>query len=365
MPTSKICLDGQPLLPENSARMTSAEPGAFLSCQGISKSWKGRPCLQDINLRVKKNERLAILGTSGAGKTTLLRVIAGLEDAEGVVLLEGRPVPEYSRMDSPVGMVFQRPAVYPHLSVSENLSFPLERRRKSKAEIAERTQHLAELLHLTELMDRPASLLSGGEMQRVAIGRALAHPPRILLLDEPFANLHQALRWRMVDYVRGLHEEYSLTTILVTHEPADAMYFANRIAVMGQGRILQLDTVPEVLAAPATLEIAQLLFDPPLNFLKLAPASPGREMVAAWTPADTSVKEPGREDDSETLLLTGNVRDAGHLYEQMLISVSVNGAIIRALVPTGSCPAPGTQVALSVKRSRLHLFDGATGRRVN
>src|SRR5277367_1894717 len=196
--------------------MSRAEPDAFLSCEGISKTWKGRPCLEDINLGVSRNERLAIVGAGGAGKTTLLRVIAGLENAEGAVLLEGRPLPEYSRMESPVGMVFQRPAVYPHLSVRQNLSFPLEQRRKSKSEIAERTWHLAELLHLTALLDRPASQLSGGEMQRVAIGRALAHPPKILLLDEPFANLHQALRWRMVDYVRGLHREFSLTTILVT-----------------------------------------------------------------------------------------------------------------------------------------------------
>ncbi len=354
-----------PALPEDFARMTSTESDAFLSCQGISKSWKGRAFLQDINLSVRKNERLAIVGASGAGKTTLLRIMAGLEDASGIILLDGRPLPAYSRMESPVGMVFQRPAVYPHLTVRENLSFPLEQRKKSKSEIEERTRHLAELLHLTALLDRPASLLSGGEMQRVAIGRALAHPPKVLLLDEPFANLHQSLRWRMVDYIRGLHREYSLTTVLVTHEPGDAMYFADRIAVMGNGKILQLGDVAEVVRAPASLEIAQLLFDPPPNIFQIPASANAPQTTAVWRPTDTKIDPTGNGVTiADDLVLSGTVHDQGHYNDQTLLSVKIGDAIIRALVPHNDCPAMGTKVELRVEKSSLHLFETGTGRRL-
>lgn len=331
--------------------MNDVAKDSYLLCEGISKMWKDRHSLRDVYLSVRQNERLAIVGENGAGKTTLLRILAGLETASGRILLEGRAIPEYSNKESPIGMVFQQPVIYPHLSVSQNLSFPLERRKKSRQEIEARIGRLADLLDLRKLMDLPAGRLSAGEMQRVSIGRVLAHPPKVLLLDEPFANLHRALRWRMIDYLRELHREFSLTTILVTHEPQDAMYFADRIAVMSGGRILQLGTVEEVVRAPGSLEVAQLLFDPPPNAMPWE-----QSKVMAWLPADMQISSPSAALIGEYIHFKGVVRDKGHYDGQILLSVDVKNVVVRVLTPRENCPEVGECVELQAKKSKIWFF---------
>lgn len=345
--------------------MSNALPSAFLDCGQLTLSRNGYRILEEVSLQASKGERLAIIGVSGAGKTTLLRVLAGMERATGIVLLDGKPVPDYARGDNPVGMVFQRPVVYPHLSVRENLALPLATRSQSKSQIEARTAHLAEVLHLTGLMNRRASLLSGGEMQRVAIGRALAYPPKLLLLDEPFANLHQTLRWRMMDYIRQLQREHSLTTILVTHEPQDAMYFAERLAVLSGGRILQIGSVAEVTEAPAALEVAQLLFDPPPNVLGFKRPGQTADVLTAWKPEDTELNPASDGAQPDVLILTGVITDYGRYYDQTLVSVRVDEAIIRVFASRDRRLAIGQELALTVPRSKLYLFDKQTGRRLN
>jgi len=331
--------------------MTDAVNNSYLLCEGISKAWKDRHSLRNVHLSVNQNERLAVVGENGAGKTTLLRVLAGLEKASGRILLQGRAIPEYSDKESPIGIVFQQPVIYPHLSVQQNLSFPLERRKKSRQEIEARIGRVADLLDLSKLMNLPAGRLSAGEMQHVSIGRVLAHPPKVLLLDEPFANLHRALRWRMIDYLRELHREFSLTTILVTHEPQDAMYFADRIAVMSDGRILQLGSVEEVIRAPASLEVAQLLFDPPPNVMPWEQST-----VMAWRPADTKINQPSPTIASQTVCLKGEVRNRGHYEDQILLSIGIADVVVRALVRGENCPKVGEIVELQVEKSKTWLF---------
>jgi len=231
--------------------------------RNVSKSFGHHPVCRDVNLAVSEGDFVTLLGSSGCGKTTTLNMIAGLEDATaGDILMNGKRVNELSPVQRDVAMVFQNYALYPHMTVGQNIAFTLKMRRLSAAEIRARVEKVARSLELSALLDRLPAQLSGGQQQRVAIGRALVREPRIFLFDEPFSNLDAGLRVRMRAEVKELHQRLGVTSIFVTHDQEEAMSISDRIAVMNQGRVEQFGTPEEIYNRPNNRYVAAFIGNP-------------------------------------------------------------------------------------------------------
>ena len=240
--------------------------------RGIAKRFPGVTALRDVSLSIEDGEFFVLLGPTGAGKTTTLRVIAGLEHQdEGSVLFDGRPVDSTPPAERDVAFVFQQYSLYPTMTVFDNLAFPLRaplRRRLAKDEIRRRVQDAAEKLRIGHLLDRKTAHLSGGEMQRVAIGRAIVRDPRIFLMDEPLSNLDAKLREDMRIELQHVQKTQGSTTLFVTHDQIEALTMADRIAVLNRGRVIQIGTPEDIYDRPATTFVAQLVGTPRINLHK-------------------------------------------------------------------------------------------------
>lgn len=234
----------------------------------ISKQFPGVTALDDISFDVKDGEFFVLLGPTGAGKTTTLRVIAGLEHQEsGSVLFDGEAVDNLTPSDRDIALVFQQYSLYPTMSVYDNLAFPLRSplRRKSAEEIRKKVEDTAEKLRISHLLKRKTAHLSGGEMQRVSIGRAIVRSPRVFLMDEPLSNLDAKLREALRIELQHLQKTQGSTTLFVTHDQIEALTMADRIAVLNEGRIIQIGTPEDIYDRPATTFIAQLVGSPRIN----------------------------------------------------------------------------------------------------
>jgi multiple sugar transport system ATP-binding protein len=241
---------------------------ARVSIRGLRKSFGRTEVLQGIDLDVPEGEFCVLVGPSGCGKSTLLRSIAGLEDTDsGTISIDGRPVDGLRPRDRDVAMVFQNYALYPHLSVFENIAFGLRARRTPEAEVRERVARAARMLGVDQLLDRTPRQLSGGQRQRVAIGRAVVRDARLFLFDEPLSNLDAQLRDGMRAEIKRLHQEIGKTTIYVTHDQIEAMTLADRIVLMRDGRIEQQGAPLDLFERPATRFVAGFLGSPSMNFL--------------------------------------------------------------------------------------------------
>jgi multiple sugar transport system ATP-binding protein len=239
-----------------------------LSIRGLRKSFGKTEVLQGIDLDVPEGEFCVLVGPSGCGKSTLLRSIAGLEDTDaGTISIDGQPVDGLRPRDRDVAMVFQNYALYPHLSVFENIAFGLRARRTPDAEVRERVARAAGMLGIGQFLDRTPRQLSGGQRQRVAIGRAVVRDARLFLFDEPLSNLDAQLRDGMRAEIKRLHQEIGKTTIYVTHDQIEAMTLADRIVLMREGRIEQQGAPLELFERPATRFVAGFLGSPAMNFL--------------------------------------------------------------------------------------------------
>ncbi|OCJ14424.1 ABC transporter ATP-binding protein [Rhizobium sp. AC44/96] len=246
--------------------------------------------LRDITLSIGSGEFIVLLGPSGCGKSTLLSAIAGLDDLQGgQVLFEGTDVTKREPSDRNIGMVFQSYALYPTMTVRQNLSFGLEVARTDRSEIAERVKWAAQILQLTALLDRKPAQLSGGQRQRVAIGRALVRRSNLFLFDEPLSNLDAKLRTEMRVEIKALHEKLGATFIYVTHDQIEAMTLASRIAVMRSGVIEQFDAPEELYNKPATLFVADFLGSPPMNQIKGEIGLEGGDVFFEYNGLRTSV----------------------------------------------------------------------------
>ncbi|MBM3836740.1 MAG: ABC transporter ATP-binding protein [Verrucomicrobia bacterium] len=227
------------------------------------------PALKDLSLYVEDKELLVLVGPSGCGKTTLLRTIAGLEEpTRGGISIDGQMINRVPAKDRDVAMVFQNYALYPHMTVFENMAFGLKLRKYAKPEIEARVAETAALLGLQRCLDRRPGALSGGERQRVALGRAIVHKPKVFLLDEPLSNLDAALRAQMRVELARLHTRLGVTMIYVTHDQVEAMTLGHRIAVLNEGRIQQVAEPLELYRRPGNLFVAGFIGSPPMNFIR-------------------------------------------------------------------------------------------------
>ena len=225
--------------------------------------------MKDLSLEIAEAELLVLVGPSGCGKTTALRMIAGLEDIiAGDLYIGGRRMNDVPERDRDIAMVFQSYALYPHMTVAQNIGFSLKLQRRPRTEIKERVQETARLLGLEQLLDRRPKQLSGGQRQRVAMGRAIIRQPQVFLMDEPLSNLDAQLRVQMRGEIEALQKRLGVTTVYVTHDQVEAMTMGDRVAVLRAGVLQQVDTPPNIYDRPANLFVAGFIGSPPMNLAR-------------------------------------------------------------------------------------------------
>ncbi|TCN39145.1 multiple sugar transport system ATP-binding protein [Kribbella orskensis] len=337
----------------------------------------GVRAVDGLDLSVADGEFFALLGPSGCGKTTLLRTIAGLEPAsEGTVRIDSADVTRLEPGKRGVAMVFQDYALFPHMTVSENITYPLKVRRVAPATrtaVAERTSGE---LSLQGLLERRPGQLSGGQQQRVALARAIASKGKVLLLDEPLSNLDARLRLEARTFLKKLQKDLGITTVFVTHDQAEALALADRIAVMQSGKLRQLGSPREVFARPANTFVANFIGSTPMNLLTGTVASGGSVSIAGGSlPAATGSVPVGAEvtvgvrpeyltlsiGDVSGPSIRGSVVVAENLGTQSLVSVECDGTLIGVTVPEEHEPDPGATVVLTASESRVLLYDKESG----
>ena len=315
-----------------------------------------RPSVDQLNLEIADGEFLVLVGPSGCGKSTSLRMLAGLEDVNsGRILIGDKDVTDVQPKDRDIAMVFQNYALYPHMSVHDNMGFALKIAGTPKAEIDKRVKEAAKILGLTEYLDRKPKALSGGQRQRVAMGRAIVRQPKVFLFDEPLSNLDAKLRAQTRLEIEKLHRELGITSLFVTHDQVEAMTLAQRMIVMNAGRMEQFGTPEEVYHHPASTFVASFIGSPPMNLLKSAEGIPeGR--ILGIRPEHLRLHPDGWEMRVETVEMLGAERLIyGHLGGEWTI-LRMN--------ETDAPPAVGDAIRLAPLEDRLHWFDAATGKRV-
>jgi len=240
-----------------------------LSIRNLTKRYGNLTALENFSLEIDSGEFMVLLGPSGCGKTTVLRCIAGLTDIiSGEIFIGDELVNKLPPKDRDVAMVFQNYSLYPHMSVYDNIAFPLKMRKTGKNQINDRVQEIASLLNINSLLKRRPKEISGGQMQRVALGRALVREPKIFLMDEPLSNLDAKLRTEMRIEIKKLQKKVSITTLYITHDQAEAMSMADNVAIMEAGKMLQLGPPQKVYNEPANQFVGSFIGNPPMNFLK-------------------------------------------------------------------------------------------------
>ncbi len=266
---------------------------AEIILRDIEKNFGSAYVIRKLNLTIKDREFVVLLGPSGCGKTTTLRAIAGLEEIDtGDILIDGKPVQNLEAGDRDIAFVFQLFALYPHLTAYENIAFPLRATNESKADVDRKVRDVARSLQIEHLLDKRPSSLAGGDMQRVAIGRALVRRPKAMLMDEPMGALDAKLREEMRTELKRLHLENEATTVYVTHDQVEAMSMADRIAIMNEGILQQVGTPDEVYHDPANLFVAQFVGSPVMNILQASVQPDGDFARVSFDLADVGFTYP-------------------------------------------------------------------------
>jgi multiple sugar transport system ATP-binding protein len=347
-----------------------------VSLQGIRKRYGPTEVIRGIDLEVHDGEFLVFVGPSGCGKSTMLRMIAGLEDiTEGELRIDGLRANEARPADRGAAMVFQSYALYPHMTVAENMGFALKMAGVARAQRDERVRRAAESLHITELLERYPKALSGGQRQRVAIGRAIVREPKVFLFDEPLSNLDAALRVNMRIELSRLHKQLGNTMIYVTHDQVEAMTMGTRIAVFNKGRIEQLGTPLELYNRPANTFVAGFLGAPRINLIDRPSAAAPPAHRALWdalTAGASAAQTAGlRAEHLRLIAATAGVPAqvvlAEHLGDSAIVYLRVDGIdeMLHARVDAAHGPLePGMSVGLLADADWALCFD-ATGRRLS
>nr|WP_199067878.1 sn-glycerol-3-phosphate import ATP-binding protein UgpC [Chromobacterium sp. ASV5] len=355
---------------------------AKLSLRSIRKQYPGgeRRVLEDISVEIADGEFVVIVGPSGCGKSTLLRMVAGLESAEeGEIRIGERLVNQLEPKDRDIAMVFQNYALYPHMTVGQNMGYALKLRGLSRAQIAARVDKAAAILELSPLLGRLPRELSGGQRQRVAMGRAIVREPAVFLFDEPLSNLDAKLRGQMRLEIQRLHRRLATTSLYVTHDQVEAMTLADRVIVLNQGRIEQIGAPDDIYDRPASVFVAGFIGSPGMNLWPGEADALGRR-VRLEGGVTLELGEPRPELASRRLIVGARPEHLkpggdGEALSLLVDSVEMLGADnyaygrigahqAAARLPHGQRPAPGGTLRLTLSASALHFFDPATQRRI-
>jgi len=356
-----------------------------IELRGVEKYFGDVQVIKNLNLTIEHNEFIVMLGQSGCGKTTTLRAIAGLESIDaGEILIDGEAVQDRKAADRDIAFVFQSFSLYPHMTVYENIAFPLRATRESKSDIDSNVRRVADILQISPLLSRRPSALSGGDMQRVAIGRALVRSPKALLMDEPIGALDAKLREEMRAELKRLHVRQGSTSIYVTHDQVEAMSLADRIVIMHEGVLQQVGTPDEVYGAPANLFVAQFVGSPVMNVVDVlvTRAGDGAEVRMDGAPAPFLFpgglldRIDGREDGlalgirPEGVEVSREARDGwlpleARIIEPLgshdIVDLSIGEQFLRARVRSGFVPRPGEIVHVRIDPAQAHFFDNKSG----
>jgi multiple sugar transport system ATP-binding protein len=363
---------------------------AEVKLRKVVKRFDEVEAVRGVDLDIADHEFVVLVGPSGCGKSTTLRMIAGLEDiSDGEILIGGDVVNDVPPKDRDIAMVFQNYALYPHMTVSQNMSFGLRLKRYPKAEIKKRVDEAARILDIAELLGRKPKQLSGGQRQRVAMGRAIVRNPKVFLFDEPLSNLDAKLRVAMRTEIKKVHQQVRTTTVYVTHDQVEAMTLADRVVVMNNGSIEQVGTPQQLYHAPATRFVAGFIGSPAMNFIpcrleELAGALNIRltESLAFPVPEAKAARYRSRSANGSVLLglRPEHITEAhGHLepgavpFEarldvtepmgmETLVYFGVNGTQVCGRVNPNSGAREGAPLRLAADLNNMHLIDAATGR---
>jgi len=358
---------------------------ATVTFDHVYKRFGDVTAVADLNLEIGDGEFMVLVGPSGCGKTTSLRMIAGLEEiSEGTLRIGDRIVNDVAPKDRDIAMVFQSYALYPHMTVRDNLAFGLKLRKVPKQEIERRLKEAAGILQLERLLDRKPKELSGGQRQRVALGRAIVREPAVFLMDEPLSNLDAKLRVQTRAEIARLHQRLNVTTVYVTHDQTEAMTMGQRIAVMSEGLLQQVGTPQQLYDNPVNRFVAGFIGSPAMNFAELTldgagdaaalkdggftfplPAryreavgpTSGGKVVAGFRPEHLELGEVG----TNTATIRGTAEVVEYLGNEELLHVDVTGKEIVAIVDSAHRVRPGDVVDLKLPLDKLHLFDASSG----
>jgi sn-glycerol 3-phosphate transport system ATP-binding protein len=330
---------------------------AALSFRDVKKSYAGLQVVHGVSMEVKDGEFVVIVGPSGCGKSTLLRMVAGLEPISGgEIVIGARVVNQLEPKDRDIAMVFQNYALYPHMSVYDNMSYGLRIKGFSKADIETRVQRAAEILELKPFLERKPRQLSGGQRQRVAMGRAIVREPAVFLFDEPLSNLDAKLRVQMRAELQALHRRLGTTSLYVTHDQVEAMTLAHRMIVMNAGRAEQIGAPLEVYARPATTFVASFIGSPPMNLIPRE--RDGRKVLFGIRPEHLepcAASEAGLVADIDLIEPLGaDTLVYGHLEGGTRIAARLHSSIT----------AQAGKLPLRYRPEHVHYFDGQTGVRI-
>ncbi|MDL2401881.1 sn-glycerol-3-phosphate ABC transporter ATP-binding protein UgpC [Rhizobium mayense] len=354
---------------------------AELELNGVKKAYQGNQVVHGLDLAIKDDQFVVIVGPSGCGKSTLLRMIAGLEDiTSGELAIDGEIVNDIDPADRGCAMVFQNYALYPHMTVRQNMAYPLKIARLPKAERERRVEEAARILDLTQYLDRRPAQLSGGQRQRVAMGRAIVREPKVFLFDEPLSNLDAKLRVQMRIEIRRLHKRLGATSIFVTHDQVEAMTLADLLVVMNAGHIEQVGRPSEIYRRPASVFVASFMGAPAMNLFDAAIVSPGEIALDAVTtnriaapshdlavgtriklgirPEHVSIAAPGAPG------LAARIDLVEELGGSQIAYCAVGEAEMAVVLPPDMEAQEGTLLTLALPPSALHIFDAASGKRL-
>jgi multiple sugar transport system ATP-binding protein len=359
---------------------------ATVTFDNVNKTFGDFQAVKDLNLEIGDGEFMVLVGPSGCGKTTSLRMIAGLEEiSSGTLKIGDRVVNDVPPKDRDIAMVFQSYALYPHMSVRENLAFGLKLRKVPKAEIDRRVNEAAETIQLQKLLDRKPKELSGGQRQRVALGRAIVREPAVFLMDEPLSNLDAKLRVQTRAEIARLHQRLKTTVVYVTHDQVEAMTMGQRIAVMNEGLLQQVGPPQVLYDTPINRFVAGFIGSPSMNFVEVHMDGSG-DTARLLGPADWSIPIPARYREAATpragkTLVAGfrpehiDIGEARpgmgsfqaradvveYLGNEELLHISAADQDIVAIVGSEHRVKPGDVVNLVLPLEKLHLFDGESG----